>query len=527
MIKLLPLLLSSSAALGGASHPSASDARSFQSHIKYYEDARAATQQQAAFVRGVSNASQTISYLTNKTIPFVVNGTGLPLVDWDIGESYAGLLPIAQNATETRKLFFWFFPSENPAATDEIAVWFTGGPGCSSMLGLLQENGPILWQTGTFKPTQNPYAWNKLTNMVWIDQPVKTGYSVGEPDILNEDDLVREFKGFWKNFMDTFDLHHRKIYLTGESYAGFYVPYISDGFLKENDTEYFNIKGIAINDPLIGDTQFQQEIILPDFIDYWNTVLGLDESFMSYIRSQKKECGYAEYLDKYLTFPPPSGPWDALPDYCGVYYDFIDAVLEVNPCFNVYHITDMCPFQYNPLGVINGGDYVPPGSPETYFNREDVKRALNVPNAAYWWACSLSGGFVGDDRSLGPGVDGTLTRVIESLNNTIIGSGALDFILPTNGTLLVLQNITWNGAQGLQQKPSAPFFVPSHKEQNRGAMAGAGNLGVWGTERGLTFYEIQLAGHELPGWSAGSGYRSIELLLGRIKDFSDTTPLAI
>lgn len=218
MLKTLSLLLPIWADLtAAASHPSP-DASSFQDRVHYFENARAAAGQgHAAFVNRASDAPRSTSYLTNKTMPFAVNGTGLPLVDWDIGESYAGLLPISQNASETHKLFFWFFPSENPAATDEIAVWLTGGPGCSSMLGLLQENGPILWQSGTFGPTKNPYAWNKLTNIVWIDQPSNTGYSVGEPDILNEIDLVREFKGFWKNFMDTFDLHQRKVYLVSRS----------------------------------------------------------------------------------------------------------------------------------------------------------------------------------------------------------------------------------------------------------------------------------------------------------------------
>ena len=48
------------------------------------------------------------SFLTNKTEPFAVNGTGIPEVDFDVGESYAGLLPISDDPNETRKLFFWF-----------------------------------------------------------------------------------------------------------------------------------------------------------------------------------------------------------------------------------------------------------------------------------------------------------------------------------------------------------------------------------------------------------------------------------
>lgn len=76
-------------------------------------------------------------FLNSNTAPYAVNGTSLPDTDFDIGESYAGLLPISGAANETRELFFWFFPTTNANATDEIAVWFNGGPGCSSLSGLL------------------------------------------------------------------------------------------------------------------------------------------------------------------------------------------------------------------------------------------------------------------------------------------------------------------------------------------------------------------------------------------------------
>ena len=78
---------------------------------------------------------------TANTTKFKIDGTSLPFVDWDLGESYAGLLPIS-NEPDVSELYFWFWPSDNPQADDEILIWLNGGPGCSSLEGFFQENGP-------------------------------------------------------------------------------------------------------------------------------------------------------------------------------------------------------------------------------------------------------------------------------------------------------------------------------------------------------------------------------------------------
>jgi carboxypeptidase D len=136
-------------------------------------------------------------------------------------------MPISSSRNETRKLFFWFFPSTTGnAPTDELVIWLNGGPGCSSLEGFLQENGPFLWQYGTFKPVKNDYAWNKVANMLWVEQPVGTGFSQGTPNISNEEDLAQQFLGFLEQWLKTFSLEGRTTYVTGESYAGYYVPYI-------------------------------------------------------------------------------------------------------------------------------------------------------------------------------------------------------------------------------------------------------------------------------------------------------------
>jgi carboxypeptidase D len=133
-------------------------------------------------------------------------------------------------------LWFWFFPSSNPLAENEITIWLNGGPGCSSLDGLLQENGPFLWQSGTYAPVANPYSWVNLTNMIYIDQPVSTGFSSGTINVTSEIDVTNQLMGFWKNFIDTFQMHGYKVYITGESYAGQYIPYIASGMLDKKDT---------------------------------------------------------------------------------------------------------------------------------------------------------------------------------------------------------------------------------------------------------------------------------------------------
>jgi carboxypeptidase D len=68
-------------------------------------------------------------------------------------------------------------------------------------------------------------------------------------------------------------------------------------------------------------------------------------------------------------------------------------------------------------------------------------------------------------------------------------------VLISNGTLLMIQNMTWNGAQGFQTKPTDPFYVPYHDDPSLSTVAGSGVFGTTHTERGLTWVSIDLAGH--------------------------------
>ncbi|CRG86110.1 hypothetical protein PISL3812_03113 [Talaromyces islandicus] len=481
----------------------------------------------AATLAGNSHAttskSKEFQFLTNATEKFFVNGTNFPSVPFDIGESYAGLLPNTPHGDS--ELFFWFFPSLNPKAKNEITIWLQGGPGCSSLDGLLQENGPFLWQSGTYQPVRNMYSWNNLTNIVYIDQPVGTGLSPGNSTVDNEVDVSNQFNDFWRRFIDVFEMQGYKVYMTGESYAGMYIPYIAEGFIEQNDTTHFNLKGIQINDPTINEQNILANVPAVAALNHFSTVFSLNETFMKDINARDEKCGLTRFLNEALTYPPPkhfpTAPNPYADPECLVYYDIISAAQLVNPCFNMYHLTDFCPYLVDPMGFPSLA-----AGPEVYFNRSDVQKTLHVPPTNYS-LCNESVIFPNGDGSV-PSALGPLPKVIEETNNVIIGHGWFDFLFFVNGTLATIQNMTWNGEQGFQRPPTEPLIVPSTIGQIEDPNTWDAGSGSWAWQVAL-FFSVYNAitndkSEEIPQYVPGAAYRQLEFLLGRISSLQDTGP---
>jgi carboxypeptidase C (cathepsin A) len=75
-------------------------------------------------------------------------------------------------------MFFWFFEARINPTEAPLTLWLQGGPGMGSINQAVSgHNGPCIVQRDSNSTVINPYSWNSASNMLYIDQPVQTGFS--------------------------------------------------------------------------------------------------------------------------------------------------------------------------------------------------------------------------------------------------------------------------------------------------------------------------------------------------------------
>jgi vitellogenic carboxypeptidase-like protein len=164
-------------------------------------------------------------------------------------KSYSGYFTVDKQFDSN--LFFWFFPAEEDYEDAPVLLWLQGGPGASSLYAIFEENGPFILKS---KLELNPHTWTKSHSVIYIDNPVQTGYSFTNDGFAkNETKVGEDLYEALRQFFTLFpELQTNDFFVTGESYGGKYVPAASYTILKKNPTASLkiNLKGMAIGNGL-------------------------------------------------------------------------------------------------------------------------------------------------------------------------------------------------------------------------------------------------------------------------------------
>lgn len=151
------------------------------------------------------------------------------------------------------KIHYWLALAEENPLEKPVVLWLNGGPGSTSILGFVQENGPLLINNDGGL-MENPWSWTKIANVFVIESPIGVGYSYCANQLegktcQNTDKFTASTsRAALQDFFQKFpEFASNEFFITGESYAGVYIPTLSKEIL-DNAPE-INLVGIAVGDP--------------------------------------------------------------------------------------------------------------------------------------------------------------------------------------------------------------------------------------------------------------------------------------
>ncbi|KAF3400226.1 Carboxypeptidase Y [Penicillium rolfsii] len=451
--------------------------------------------------------------------------------------SWAGRLPVP-GRKDGNKIFFWLFGAENKAYDDTFIIWLNGGPGCSSLVGLTGGNGPISFVDNSTQIKRNPYSWTQLGHVLYVDQPVGTGFSTASnPYPVRDNDMVTtDFVAWLNSFFTYFPLlQSKKIHLMGESYAGIYIPHFTAALMESNTLHPLDIRSISLGDGSWGNAAAMSSVSIGAYMRSQATALKIPKDILAAFEAAEKVCGFDDVLDQAQVYPPngkidiPGNPenlnyrrrrrdmTDVLNASCSISpktvsdvntsifnstcygpcaihstaMDYMDTASNTGtgiPCFDVYDIHHNC-------STINSMALM-----AEYFSRTDVQDALHVSDRGAYSACNstILGVLLGAS-SVVPPAYAILPSLVAHNISLHIYNGEWDMLLSHIGTEISIQNMTWRGAQGFSTRPQRLFYVDdampvdSHHWKNATTKV----AGYWAEERGVSYHLFRGAGHSV------------------------------
>ncbi|KAI7737284.1 hypothetical protein M8C21_020041 [Ambrosia artemisiifolia] len=392
-----------------------------------------------------------------------------------IGDSGATVHDLAQHAgyyriqhTVDARMFYFFFESRKSKA-DPVVIWLTGGPGCSSELALFYENGPFKL-TNNLSLIWNDYGWDKVSNLIFVDQPTGTGfsYSSSDEDIRHDEtgvsnDLYFFLQAFFKAHPDYVN---NDFYITGESYAGHYIPAFAARVNEGNKNKegiHINLKGFGIGNGIT-----DPEIQYKSYTDYALANKLISQSDYTRINQQIPDC---EVSTKECGTTGTTTCIQALNDCQKIFEDILDIAGNIN----YYDIRKQC----------EGSLCYDFSNMESFLRQSSVKTALGVPNDIDFVSCSdaVHNAMLNDwMRDLEVGIPTLLEQGIELL----VYAGEYDLICNWLGNSRWVDAMVWSGQKNFVTASNVPFVV------------GGKEAGVMKNYGPLTFLKVHNAGHMVP-----------------------------
>ncbi|KAF7496116.1 Lysosomal protective protein [Sarcoptes scabiei] len=319
-------------------------------------------------------------------------------------------------------LHYWFFESQNDPDTDPIVVWLNGGPGCSSLIGALTENGPFLI-TKHRRLSQNPFGWNIRASLLYLESPAGVGfsYNLHQEYRTNDTDTARKNANALEHFFEKFPhLKSNDLYISGESYGGIYVPMLTK-FLIEKKSKS-NVKGFIIGNGLF-DHHF--DLISKPQYYYYHGLIDLDqwdrwrnaccrnqiEPICNFNINLRNDC--FESIKTILTFDRNKFSSNSIPINLNRYniYANCKQTVPFNNCFDLENL-------------------------EAYLNQESVQKVLHVQDRILhhqqWSSCNkdVHSSYSNEILSVEPFIHFLLKRGVRGL----IYSGDIDIVCNFIGT---------------------------------------------------------------------------------------------
>lgn len=409
------------------------------------------------------------------TVAIIANATPMPSGKVDsipllpagtLLSSYAGYITV--DPVAGANLFFWLFEAQDvDSATAPLIVWLNGGPGSSSMYGLFGENGPLALAEDGSTLQMRDVTWTSNYNVMYIDNPVGTGFSYTEQAsgfVTNQVEVGQDLLSFMYQFYELYPQFQKvPLYITGESYAGKYVPAFSYAIHQANAAHAAYIASSPLEDGFVhvaGQhcSRSAAPFNLPNGQPFPLAGLSIGDGMMDPITQVP---GYGDYLYGLSLIDQEQR------DYMTEVENKIVGLIQQEqwiPAFRIFDplmMSDEYPYPSYFTNVTGFTDYYNfdtpsyPNNPfEDYLNRADVKAALHVdPDYVY-----SSGNGTVEVYLLSDWMQSVAPWVVTLIENypVLIYSGQNDIILNSVQCQAFLNQLSWSaGSQSNSSSPSS------------------------------------------------------------------------